>query len=65
MCNVLFLIDKGAHLRIFIINLETMVIKKTTPQGRFKQTEFLKTHHETNGLRLAIRDVHRDFKTKA
>ncbi len=55
----------GENLRSFIINLKTTQLKKTTPKGRFKQTEFLKTHHETNGLILAIRDVHRDFKTKA
>lgn len=37
----------GESLLSFIINLKTTQLKKTTPKGRFKQTEFLQTHHET------------------
>ncbi len=38
--------------------------KKTTPKGRFKQTEFLQTHYGNLSLKLTIRDVHSDFKAE-
>ncbi len=37
----------GENLLSFIVNLKMTQLKKTTPKGRFKQTEFLQTHHET------------------
>ena len=47
VCNVLHLMRWGENLLSFIINLKTKQLKKTTPKGRLKQTEFLQTHYET------------------